>query len=324
MSTVIDWLLEEENPSVRYFALRWLLGRPEEDPEARAARGAIMRSEPVEKILAAQQPEGYWDKPGPGYSRKYLSTVWQVQFLADLGADGSDERVRRGCDYLLAHAQASHGGLSASANATPAGAIHCLDGNLIRALIALDFGEDERVQRAAEWLAGAITGEDFDWWFASSVSGLGFRCAVNDKLPCAWGAVKSLRALAAAPPALRSPRVERAQAQAAEFLLSYDLSKADYPAWQGKISGEWFRFGFPLSYTSDVLEAALALVEAGYGADPRLRPGLALIRSKRGPDGRWPLKHSLNGKMWADIEQKGQPGKWVTLRALRVLEAARE
>ncbi|MBI4770577.1 MAG: hypothetical protein HY784_09275 [Chloroflexi bacterium] len=244
MSTVIDWLLEEENPSVRYFALRWLLGRPEEDPEARAARGAIMRSEPVEKILAAQQPEGYWDKPGPGYSRKYLSTVWQVQFLADLGADG--------------------------------------------------------------------------------VSGLGFRCAVNDKLPCAWGAVKSLRALAAAPPALRSPRVERAQAQAAEFLLSYDLSKADYPAWQGKISGEWFRFGFPLSYTSDVLEAALALVEAGYGADPRLRPGLALIRSKRGPDGRWPLKHSLNGKMWADIEQKGQPGKWVTLRALRVLEAARE
>jgi len=42
----------------------------------------------------------------------------------------------------------------------------------------------------------------------------------------------------------------------------------------------------------------------------------------RQPDGRWLLKHSLNGKMWADIEVKGKPSKWITLRALRVLKAA--
>ena len=44
--------------------------------------------------------------------------------------------------------------------------------------------------------------------------------------------------------------------------------------------------------------------------------------SMRQPDGRWLMKHSLNGKMWADIEVKGKPSKWITLRALRVLKAA--
>ncbi|HET7089840.1 MAG TPA: hypothetical protein VFL17_14480 [Anaerolineae bacterium] len=73
---------------------------------------------------------------------------------------------------------------------------------------------------------------------------------------------------------------------------------------------------------SDVLEASLALVEAGYGRDPRLKNAIELILSKRDADGRWAMKHSLNGKMWADVEVKGVPSKWVTLRALRVLKAA--
>ncbi len=108
---------------------------------------------------------------------------------------------------------------------------------------------------------------------------------------------------------------------AAEFLLSRDLAKADYPAWQ-RISGEWFKFGFPLSYTADVLEALLALAEAGYARDKRLQNAYDRVLSKRDADGRWAMKHSLNGKMWADIEVKGKPSKWVTLRALRVLQAA--
>jgi hypothetical protein len=89
-----------------------------------------------------------------------------------------------------------------------------------------------------------------------------------------------------------------------------------------RVSGEWFKFGFPLSYTSDVLEASLALAEAGYGRDPRLKRTIEVIVSKRDADGRWTLKHSLNGKMWTDIEVKGKSSKWVTLRALRVLRAA--
>jgi hypothetical protein len=87
------------------------------------------------------------------------------------------------------------------------------------------------------------------------------------------------------------------------------------------VNGSWFKFGFPLSYTSDVLEAALALCEAGQAHDPRLKHAIDLVLAKRTADGRWLLQRSLNGKMWADIETKGQPSKWVTLRALRVLKA---
>ncbi|MBI4790382.1 MAG: nitrogen fixation protein NifH [Chloroflexi bacterium] len=319
MNQVLNWLLEKENASVRYFTLRYLLDQSENEREVRAARRAIMASEPVRAILAAQQPDGYWVKPGSGYSPKYQSTVWQILFLAELGADRKNSQVRRGCEYLLTHAPAVHGGFSAYQNATPSGAIHCLNGNLVWALVALGYAEDDRVQRAVEWLAGAITGDNFDWFYASGTSGPNFQCAANQGQPCAWGAVKALHALANLPRQMQSARVRKATRMAADFLLSRDLAKADYP-YTIRVSGEWFKFGFPLSYTSDVLEALLALTDAGYSRDPRLQRALELVRSKREPDGRWKLKHTLNGKMWADIEAKGQPSKWVTLRAMRVLK----
>ena len=92
----LSWLLEsdEVNPGVRYFALRDLLDRPETDPEVIQARRAVMATGPVPVILNAQSPEGYWVKPGGGYSPKYRGTVWQIIFLAELGAAPTDERVR--------------------------------------------------------------------------------------------------------------------------------------------------------------------------------------------------------------------------------------
>ena len=80
----LPWLLEPdpENPGVRYFVLRDLLDRPEGDPEVEAARSSIMATGPVPAILDAQYPEGYWVKPGGGYSPKYRSTVWQILLLA--------------------------------------------------------------------------------------------------------------------------------------------------------------------------------------------------------------------------------------------------
>lgn len=64
------------------------------------------------------------------------------------------------------------------------------------------------------------------------------------------------------------------------------------------------------------------LADLGYGADPRLAGAIQLILSKQDAQERWKLENSLNGKMWADIEVKGQPSKWVTLRALRILKRA--
>lgn len=318
---VLDWLLEKDNPSVRYFALRDLASGT--DRALQTARRAIMGSGPVVRILAAQSPEGYWAKPGNGYSPKYQATTWQMLFLAELGAEGRHSQVRRGSEYVLSHTQAISGGFSASATSAPSWAIHCLTGNMVWALLTLGYRDDERVQRAVEWLAGAITGVDFEWYFKSGTSGPGFRCVANGHKPCAWGAVKALRALANIPVKWQSERVKNATALAAEFLLSHDLSKANYPT-SGRVSGEWFKFGFPLSYTSDVLEAVAALCDAGCAHDPRLQRAFDLVRNKREDDGRWKLRHSLNGKMWVDIESKGKASRWVTLRALRVLRASGE
>ena len=53
-----------------------------------------MQTDPIASILAAQQPEGFWVKPGPGYTPKYRGTVWQLIFLDQLGADDTDARVQ--------------------------------------------------------------------------------------------------------------------------------------------------------------------------------------------------------------------------------------
>ena len=314
----LPWLLEPDNPSVRYFALRDLLDRPDTDAELRTARAAIVDSEPVRAILAARHPDGYWVRPGPGYSPSYTSSVWQIIFLAALGADGAHPAVRQSCEYVLTHAQAGSGGLSMTS--IPSKVIHCLNGGLAHAFLALGLPpEADRIQQALDWQARAILGEDITF-YASGTTGPGFGCVANSALPCAWGAIKALKAFGLLPPEGRTPRIQRAVDAGVEFMFSHDLARADYP-YHDRISSNWFRFGYPLSYTSDILEALEVLALLGYARDTRLASAVEFVVSKQDGQGRWKLEHTLNGKMWVDIEQKGKPSKWVTLRALRVLKA---
>ncbi len=301
-----DWLLEEDNPSVRYLTLRTSLELPEDDPKVVTARQAIMRSGPVPAILAAQHEDGYWVKPGTGYSPKYRGTVWQLMFLAHLAADGSDERVARACEYVLGHSRAKNGAFSTSADVVPSAAVDCLNGNLIHAFYGLGWGGDERVQGAVQQLC-------------TSISERHFKCKYNAGLPCAWGAVKALLAFSAIPKEERSSEVRAAIKEGVDLLLSRNLAVADYPC-QERINPNWFKLGFPLNYASNVLEALQVLAELGHGAEPRLKDALKLTLSKQDGLGRWRMEFSLNGKMWADIEAKGKPSKWVTLQAIQMLK----
>jgi len=272
----------------------------------------------VTAILAARHPDSYWVKPGPGYSPSYRSSVWQVIFLADLGAGRADERIRQSCEYVLTHAQASSGGLSMTS--VPSKVIHCLNGGLVYAFLTLGLApEDDRIQQALDWQARAILGEDVTF-YASGTTGPRFECVANWKLPCAWGAIKALKAFGLLPPQARTPRIQRALAAGIDFVFSRDLASADYP-YQDRISSNWFKFGYPLSYTSDILEALEVLARLGQAHDPRLSGAIEFMLSKQDEQGRWKLEHTLNGKMWVDIEQRGKPSRWVTLRALRVLKA---
>lgn len=326
----LPWLLEEETPAVRHLALRRLLDEPEDAPAVRRARAAAMRTDPIAPILEAQHPDGWWVKPGHGYAPKYTGTVWSVIFLDQMGADGRDPRVERACAYVLEHTQAPNGALAASGVAAEdrpppnSGAIHCLNGNLLRAMIGFGRLEDPRVRRAVDWEARSITGEGFDGYLRSATSGPGFACSANEHLPCAWGAVKALGGLARIPPRRRGPAVRRAVEVGAEFLLSRDPAVADYPMGWGntKPNGSWFKLGFPSGYVTDVLQNLEVLCELGRGRDPRLANALDLVVSMQRPDGRWLNRYAYNGKTWGDVERQGASSKWVTLRACAVLRSA--
>jgi hypothetical protein len=238
--------------------------------------------------------------------------------LAELGADPSDERVRKGCEYFLNHSAAVNGGFAMNAPPTPSSVTHCLNGDPIFALLILGYAQDPRIQRAVVWLVQAATGEGDVRYYKSGTSGVNFACAYNQKQPCAWGAAKAMKALSALPLDMKSASVDRTIQVGAEFLLGHELANADYPFTE-RINSSWFSFGFPLSWRSDVLETAMVLADLGYIEDPRLHNAQEFIRSKRNGHGRWVMEKSLNGKMWVDVEEKGKPSKWVTLQSLRAL-----
>lgn len=325
----IAWLLDPSDPGVRYLALRDLLDCPPGDSQLLAARRLAHTHGPIAAILAQMAPAGYWSEPGPGYLPKYYATVWPVITLAQLGAAiDEDPRIAAACAYLLEHALAGGGQFSASG--APSGTADCLQGNLCWALAALGC-QDARLALAFEWMARSVTGEGVAStgdrqaglrYYAGKCGPL-FACGSNNKQPCAWGAAKVMLAFSQCPAGQRSALIERAIAQGAEFLLAGDPARAGYPnGWAEKPSQNWWKFGFPVFYVTDLLQIVEALAALGFGQDARLAPAIELINGKRDPAGRWLLEYDYTGKTWVDFGPKKQPNKWVTLRALRALKAA--
>jgi hypothetical protein len=323
---LLPWLLEPDDPGVRYLALRDLLNVSPDDAELRAARQAAHRAGPIAAVLDKMDPAGFWVRPGPGYTAKYRSTVWALILLAQLGASiEEDERIDRACAYLLEHAYSTGGQFSYSDSAS--GTIDCLQGNLCWALMQLGC-DDVRLKKAFEWMARSVTGEGIapitdthaEVRYYKGKCGPLFACGYNNQLPCAWGGVKVMLAFSAWPMRRRTPLIKRAIKQGAEFLLQPDPATAAYPTRTGdKPSRNWWKFGFPVFYVTDLLQNVEALVGLGYGADPRLQNAVQIIRDKQDEQGRWSLDHDY--KTWVNFGPTKQPNKWVTLRALRVLKA---
>jgi hypothetical protein len=300
----LPWLLEGENPSVRYFALKDLYGKGENDPEVREARSAIMESKPVKRILSLQKPEGWWTRPEGVFVPIHQGTGWQVAFLSELGADPKHPKVKRGLEYVLEKMVQRDGTAFAVSHSKY---MDCYLGVALDSFLRLGYLEDERVQ----WLVSHTS---------ERVLKDRLKCKYRHNLACPWGGEKELRALARIPEEKRTPEVEAAMAKIAEFLLKYDLARAAYPR-KKKVSGHWFQFAFPRTYNADILEVLDALALAGYGRERALGKAIEFMLSKQDQEGRWKMETSYNGKMLADIEEKGKPSKWITLRALRVLKA---
>jgi hypothetical protein len=327
----VSWLLESDSPNVRYLAMRDLFDLPTDDKKLKAARKLAHKEGPIAHVLSKMNEEGWWQRPGTGYGPKYKSTVWALILLAQLGASvKEDKRLKLACKYYLDQALNPGGQISAMTNASPSGTVDCLQGNMLWSLIDLGC-EDKRMDSAYEWIARTLTGEGVAPMkdkhapvrYFGGKCGPNFACGANNKLPCAWGGAKVMLALSRLPAEMRSEVIQRAIRAGVDFFFSVDPSTANYPnGWAEKPSGNWWKFGFPVFYVTDILQIAEALVGLGYGRDPRLANTLELIRSKQDEEGRWPLEYNYDGKTWMRFGKMKEPNPWVTLRALKVLKAA--
>ncbi len=317
-----DWLLEKDNPSVCYFTLKDILGREESDPEVKDAHGKIMASGIVASILAKQNEDGSWGVPEDFYVRtKYKGTVWNIILLAELGADGDDERIRKTSEFILTISQDRQSGGFAYQGGEVGGyhskVVPCLTGNMVFSLLKFGYVEDQRVQQGIEWLTKYQRFDDGieiapkDWPYDKFKNCWG-------KHTCHMGAIKALKALAEIPVDKRTKAVKDTISKGAEYFLqhhlykrSHDLSLAAKPFWA--------RFGFPLMWNTDAMEMLCILVKLGY-RDDRMQDAIDLMISKQNEQGRWKMEKSYNNRFLVSIEKDGKPSKWLTLNALRVLK----
>ena len=186
----VSWLLESENPGVRYLALRDLMDA--DDAEMKSARKKAHKEGPIAYILSRMDEDGYWKRPGTGYGPKYKSTVWALILLAQLGASvHEDKRIKRACRYYLDHALNPGGQISAMTNNSPSGTVDCLQGNMLWSLMELGY-DDPRMKKAYEWMACTVTSDgvaplkdkNAPVRYYAGKCGPNFACGANNKLPC--------------------------------------------------------------------------------------------------------------------------------------------
>lgn len=306
---VLDWLLEEDQPSIRYLALTQLLDRPEDDPEVRAAKALIPTKGWAADILAQQHAEGWWVSGERFYVPKYLSTNWMLLILADLGLTRDDPRIERACEQWIERFATEDGGFGA--DGAKKGHL-CIVGNTARALIRFGYADHPRVRSALEWLV------------AHRDKNGGWSCFGSGRNLDSW---EGLSAFAVYPRQKWTGGVKRAVEDAAEFFLQRELHR------QGARYEPWYRFHYPVHYYYDVLVGLDLLTALGYGDDPRLEFAVSLLREKRRSDGRWNLDavhpervrrivRAMLDIEWATpfaLEEPGQSSKIITLRALIVL-----
>jgi len=315
-----SWLLEPSDPSVRFWALQDLEGKELNHPEVQETQDAVMESHPVKAILDAQHPEGHWIHREDMYLPKYRATTHSLLILAELGARRT-LAIERGLEHMFEFQRDSGHFLTAlpktakgKASVVKDGC--CLDANVLCYMVHFGYLDDPRVGRLLDFIVDYHSAEDAGWKCRAFPINPDAVFPVN----CYMGAAKVVKALSMIPLKKKSRAIEAIIDREVENILENGVYRyLRNPDGSRKDKAGWKRFGFPLFYQSDALEVLDTLTRLGV-RDERIEDALSLVRDAQGSDGRWLLKHTFNGKMWADIDVKHKPSKWITLRAMRVLK----
>jgi hypothetical protein len=301
MEAVLAWL-REGDPAIRWQVLADLLDAPAGEVAAERARVATEGWGAA--LLARQDPDGTW--AGGLYSPKWTSTTYTLLLLRQLGLAPDHPAARTGCERLLRGAYRYGGGLNAAR--TTRVPETCITGMYV-ALAAYFTLDDPVAAEAVEWLLTDAVLPD-GGWNCAAIGGRSVHSSFHTTINVleALAEVRRHRADAALDGALAAGR---------GFLFAHRMFRSHRTG--EPVDPAYCRFSFPPRWRYDVLRGLDHLREVDAPADPAVAEAIEVVRRKRRADGRWPLQNRHPGRVWFELERVGQPSRWNTLRALRVL-----
>ncbi len=336
-NSAINWLLENDNPPVKYLTYLKILDMNPNSSKIISAKNEIMTYKPIKEILMNQIEETYWfDKGKTKNYKKYLGTFWQLIFLSEMQAE-KNKQIANACEHVFSTGQAPNGAFSMSG--TNSQSIICLTANVLRALIHFNYLEDDRTQKALEYILSSFV--DTNGKIRCQVMGLFENCYMT--IP------KILFALSAMPEKKRTPRVNKGIDLCVKRLLDnqiYIYLPEKTNEWrklveEKKLKGQeyadekknfiqkhsplkkkpkvgWTKFRFPLN-NSDALDAMRALVSANVEYSSEMESSIELIISKN-QNGKWLNEKEYRSPFYTIIEPINSESKWLTLHALITLK----
>jgi hypothetical protein len=310
--SALDWLLEEDQPSIRYLVLTQLEGRPENDPDVKAAKRTITKIGWAADILAKQNQDGSWVSQERLYGPKYYSTNWMLLVLSDLGLTKSEPRIAKSCELWMKAFAKKDGGFGLDR----AKASHlCIVGNTARALVKFGYENDPRVTSA------------FEWFVKNQAKLGGWSCFGSGRNLDSW---EPLSAFAVYPRQKWTKSMKLAVEKGSEFFLERELHL------QGDHYEPWYRFHYPVHYYYDLLVGLDFLTALGYTDDKRLGHAVGVLKKKRRADEKWNLDavhpdveggiaewmtmHPKQAPTPFSLEKVRAPSKIITLKATTILK----
>ena len=301
---VIDWLLDSD-PSIRWQVMLDVLHEPAE--VVAAERAKVAAEGWGAQVLALQAPDGLW--AGRPWSQDWTDTFHVLELLRLFGLDSQSEQARRAIGVVREHV-VWRGGAPVETpwadNRFFEGEVEpCINGNVVA--------------------TGAYFGVDMaplvDRLLAEQLPDGGWNCEVeNGATVSSFGTtINVLEGL------LEHERATGGSAEVAEARRRGEEYMLERRLFRRKSTGEvidpdWLQFSFPTWYFYDVLRGLEYLRDADVKPDERIAEAIGVVEGNRDADGRWPLQNVHAGEAHFQMEAgEGQPSRWNTLRALRVL-----
>ncbi|MEU5261943.1 hypothetical protein [Amycolatopsis sp. NPDC021455] len=297
--SVTGWLMAGD-PAIRWQVLRDLLDAPSDVVEAE--RGRVASSGWGARLLALQDGDGLWS--GGLYSPKWTSTTYTLLQLHWLGLPAGDDRALAGCRRLWDGARWFGGGLTLAKTVRQPET--CITAMLV--LLAASFGLcDDRVAPAVGWLLGEQLADG--GWNCRTIRTGSSHGSFHTSISVLDALLEYQRGGGMVP-------VADAMARGRAFFLAHHLYRSHRT---GQVVDRAFeRFPFPPQWHFDVLRGLEHFRAAAASRDARLADAVDVLRRARRADGTWPVHRGYPGRTWFRMEPPG-PGRWATLRALRVL-----